>query len=1251
MLSISAIKSAGGAANYYPKEDYARVAAEAEREAEAGGEIQNAAGAVKYYTVSKEGEDGQLTWFGKGAEYLGLEGKVDPKDLEAVLERINPDPTGAPLSPKEAMLRARENGEDGGHYDIHDDAEAPYELDPSESAAAGDKDGPADKDHAQPGSEAEKQTKAAQDRADSPAGEKGDVDLKADTMLSNWVRLSPEERLDRVREFNASIKGPNGEGRQPRHGWDLTLSAPKDVSVLALGADGDKRLIQAHNEAVKETLSYMQENFTTYRERNADGGVDMKLGGNILAAIVQHDLSRAGEKHLHSHAVVANAVRDNDGNWHAIDNSMIFEFKKLAGGIYQTLMRHKAMDLGYNVKDDQELTFGVDGVTAAAKDLHSSRSKQILPLLEEAKKESGAGLTHAQVERAVNTDRPKKVEETKDELEAKWSAGEAGIGFSVGKVVETAFARGKGKDLSNDQSFKFKDLPQFFSDAFKGVQTGNVNDLNQSVILAADKVFSKTTVATPHHVILEAMKINGGKYTHDQILGSQAWANAGFLDAQHRGVINGITTKEAVATETSIINHVNDRKNTVAAVKQEVAESLLSTEHLKALGVKNTLTPGQHEAAVNILSSPHGVIAIQGTAGAGKTTSFNAVQGTFRTLQAVQAATKYSPDKIDIKLVAALSSEDNKATFDRLVEKQGGMVGAAPTHVARRELASRGIVTQTISSLLKQYNDARSTGHGPGRFDTLREKLGGAVLLVDESSMLGNKDMLTLLQMQKDVGIQKLVLSGDKMQIASQMAGAAFQLVQERVQNITSVMTQVVRQKTEDEHGRKLPAGLQIKRAVELFASGKSTAALQSLSSKVHEVGKDPNRSFEATDRAIAVLTHQKWLEAKKEPVILAAHHGLRGMINQLVRQTLVDDGVIKGPEYDTKVLVSKNMHENDRKSARFFEKGDILYFHSNYGKERLFKRDETYTVEKINKDGRDNSLVVRNTVTGEDKKLRLDVLAKAGTKPPFDVYRAQDIKIQEGDKLFFGKQDKKLGLAAKTVYNVTGVGKDSISLQLDDKNAPNSPIINLAKSNPAMKFATYGNALTIDISQAMSAPKVIAAVNTMVQGDFITATRAYIGASRAILDFKWVVNDFKMFVMKVGQNSGLNRIALDHLGGQLDQFVRSNQFHNMHKERAEVREAERIGQEQKGAKDATLATERKHETAKVGVSKTKADGVNNLEPAGDKSNAEAKVKGKPARGYAGQREKDMGEIKPVLVTDDTSKPKTKAPKKTTIYI
>ncbi|HAI1511689.1 TPA: conjugative relaxase [Escherichia coli] len=90
-----------------------------------------------------------------------------------------------------------------------------------------------------------------------------------------------------------------------RPGYDLTFSAPKSVSMMAM-LGGDKRLIDAHNQAVNFAVRQVEALAST--RVMTDGQSETVLTGNMVMALFNHDTSRDQEPQLHTHAVVAGLV-------------------------------------------------------------------------------------------------------------------------------------------------------------------------------------------------------------------------------------------------------------------------------------------------------------------------------------------------------------------------------------------------------------------------------------------------------------------------------------------------------------------------------------------------------------------------------------------------------------------------------------------------------------------------------------------------------------------------------------------------------------------------------------------------------------------------------------------------------------------------------------------------------------------------------------------------------------------------------
>lgn len=111
-------------------------------------------------------------------------------------------------------------------------------------------------------------------------------------------------------------------------GWDLTFSAPKSVSLLAL-VGNDKRLLKAVKEASDETIKYIEKNYAVTRQMK-DGRLVKSNEHNVVCASFVHTTSRELDPNAHVHNVLMNMVKREDGQWRSIesrgiyDNSMLF---------------------------------------------------------------------------------------------------------------------------------------------------------------------------------------------------------------------------------------------------------------------------------------------------------------------------------------------------------------------------------------------------------------------------------------------------------------------------------------------------------------------------------------------------------------------------------------------------------------------------------------------------------------------------------------------------------------------------------------------------------------------------------------------------------------------------------------------------------------------------------------------------------------------------------------------------------------
>jgi len=147
---------------------------------------------------------------------------------------------------------------------------------------------------------------------------------------------------------------PDGTGRlleraQDRTvlGWDLTFSAPKSLSLLWTVGNATTRdaVRRAHDEAVAETLAWLETEVA--RARRGHGGKVFHDVDGVVAAAFRHRSSRAGDPQLHTHVVVANAVRSvEDGRWTGLDSRGFYSLVATGSALYQSALRAKLAPLG-----------------------------------------------------------------------------------------------------------------------------------------------------------------------------------------------------------------------------------------------------------------------------------------------------------------------------------------------------------------------------------------------------------------------------------------------------------------------------------------------------------------------------------------------------------------------------------------------------------------------------------------------------------------------------------------------------------------------------------------------------------------------------------------------------------------------------------------------------------------------------------------------------------------------------------------
>ena len=204
------------------------------------------------------------------------------------------------------------------------------------------------------------------------------------------------------------------------HGFDLTFCAPKSVSLIrAVRGDdvADKAIVDAHATALAEAMQYLAAHAGYTRVHNpATGEKDLVRLPGVVAIAYQHETSRAGDPHLHTHVIVPNRQPRADGRLVSIDGTSLYHEAKAAGVIYQATLRrelHRSLGVEWAPVDPATGMAELAGVDPASITAWSQRSTQLrewaahnLIVIDPQK-----GLSQAQLAAAQKATRPAKPEQ------------------------------------------------------------------------------------------------------------------------------------------------------------------------------------------------------------------------------------------------------------------------------------------------------------------------------------------------------------------------------------------------------------------------------------------------------------------------------------------------------------------------------------------------------------------------------------------------------------------------------------------------------------------------------------------------------------------------------------------------------------------------------------------------------------------------------------------------------------------------
>ena len=191
--------------------------------------------------------------------------------------------------------------------------------------------------------------------------------------------------------------------------YDLTLSAPKYVSIMALLAR-DERIIAAHESAVIVALE-AAEKLAAVRVRRGEAADSRQSRQtcNIVAALFTHGESRALDPQLHTHGVTFNVTHDpTEQRLKALEARPFYDQARSLTQLYRAHLTESLHALGYDTYEDRYHCPQIHGVSPKLMGRFSKRSGQRDALVALKQQELGRPLTKGEVAQVIHQNRTKK---------------------------------------------------------------------------------------------------------------------------------------------------------------------------------------------------------------------------------------------------------------------------------------------------------------------------------------------------------------------------------------------------------------------------------------------------------------------------------------------------------------------------------------------------------------------------------------------------------------------------------------------------------------------------------------------------------------------------------------------------------------------------------------------------------------------------------------------------------------------------
>ncbi|MGH9410054.1 MAG: MobF family relaxase [Vicinamibacterales bacterium] len=379
-----------------------------------------------------------------------------------------------------------------------------------------------------------------------------------------------------------------------RAGWDATFSAPKTVSLTAL-VGGDARVREAHEASVDAALGELER----FVQARLGGNRTPETTSNFIAAKFQHDSARPVDGYaapqVHTHVVVFNLTETEDGSIRPLQPRELYRTQQYATAVYRSELATRLTALGYDVERGKSGQPEIAGYSAEYVDASSPRRKQIE---EHLAREQRQGAAAAQI--AAHQTREAKLDLLHADVQRQHRAMAEAFGDQPARVIERTHER-----------------------AFMSEHEGHGVSAKAAMSFASERNFERDAVVDERALMRDALSRSMGQRTVGEITAEFARRidTGQFVEiSQQSGALGrAFTTPEMIALERDTVRVMRDGQETRGPLVTQDTRSQIDRDYAH-------LSAPQRDAVDQVLLNRDQIQALEGVAGAGKTTALAAVR-------------------------------------------------------------------------------------------------------------------------------------------------------------------------------------------------------------------------------------------------------------------------------------------------------------------------------------------------------------------------------------------------------------------------------------------------------------------------------------------------------------------------------------------------------------------------------------------------------------------------------------------------